>query len=138
MLHRRPYISTPALMTMADKVWSKLGPGDYLEAFSQCPHSGLDLNDLARKFTHTAVFRSIERAGVSRADIATLTRLRDLNQLYAAHFGFVFIVCATDKTSEELVSLLRERLSNDTKRELRIAAAEQAKITQLRLHQLAP
>ena len=52
---------------------------------------------------------------------------------YMERFGFIFIVCATGKTAEEMLKLLRDRLSNDRATELRIAAEEQAKITALRL-----
>jgi 2-oxo-4-hydroxy-4-carboxy-5-ureidoimidazoline decarboxylase len=138
MLQRRPYVSTPALLAAADKVWAKLGRDDYLEAFAHHPQIGIDLNELARKFTSTAQLSSIEQAGVAKADIVVLTRLRDLNQLYAARFGFIFIVCASGKTASELLTLLEARLVNDEKRELAIAASEQAKITQLRLQQLSP
>jgi 2-oxo-4-hydroxy-4-carboxy-5-ureidoimidazoline decarboxylase len=37
-----------------------------------------------------------------------------------------------------MLAILRERLSNDPDREIRVAAAEQAKITRLRLEKLAP
>ena len=55
------------------------------------------------------------------------------NDAYLKRFGFIFIVCATGKTAEEMLTLLRDRLSNDRATELRIAAEEQAKITALRL-----
>ena len=48
-------------------------------------------------------------------------------------FGFIFIVCATGKSAEEMLALLRERLPHDRATELRVAAEEQAKITALRL-----
>ena len=43
---------------------------------------------------------------------------------------------AFGKTSEEMLAILRSRLGNDPNQELRIAAAEQAQITQLRLRKL--
>ncbi len=51
-------------------------------------------------------------------------------------FGHIFIVCATGKTSDEILTDLRERLTNEHGDELRIAAGEQAKITELRLRKL--
>ena len=62
-----------------------------------------------------------------------LTALAEANSDYLDRFGFIFIVCATGKTAEEMLPLLRERLPNDRATELRIAAEEQAKITALRL-----
>ena len=48
----------------------------------------------------------------------------------------MFIVCASGKSAEEILAMLRERLHNDPARELELAAAEQNKITQLRLQKL--
>ena len=59
-----------------------------------------------------------------------------MNDIYEAKFGYIYIVCATGKTAEELLSLLQQRLQHTTKEELPIAAQEQSKITQLRLKKL--
>ncbi len=78
-----------------------------------------------------------EQSGITdAATTETRRELAELNHQYEDKFGFIFIVCATGKSSEELLSLLRERVSNDAEKELRIAAAEQAKITGLRLGKL--
>ena len=60
------------------------------------------------------------------------------NRQYEARFGYIFIVCATGKTAEEMLELLRERLSNDPEAEIKLAAAEQMKITRIRLERIAP
>jgi len=57
---------------------------------------------------------------------------------YEERFGHIFIVFATGKTAEEMLALLRLRLANDAEDELRIAAAEQAKITRVRLERITP
>jgi len=56
--------------------------------------------------------------------------------VYEEKFGYIFIVCASGKSSEEMLAVLQERLGNIPDRELQIAASEQAKITQLRLGKL--
>ena len=48
----------------------------------------------------------------------------------------MYLVCATGKSAEELLAMLRERLAHDPDVELRVAAGEQAKITHLRLEKL--
>jgi 2-oxo-4-hydroxy-4-carboxy-5-ureidoimidazoline decarboxylase len=58
------------------------------------------------------------------------------NREYEARFGHIFIVCATGRSAAEMLALLRERLPNDAGRELEIAAAEQRKITAIRLKKL--
>ena len=58
------------------------------------------------------------------------------NRTYQEKFGYVFLICATGKSSEEILSALRQRLPNDPDTELRIAADEQRKIIRLRLEKL--
>jgi 2-oxo-4-hydroxy-4-carboxy-5-ureidoimidazoline decarboxylase len=58
------------------------------------------------------------------------------NRDYEARFGYIFIVCATGKSAAEMLALLRERLPNGPAAELEIAAAEQRKITAIRLEKL--
>ena len=63
-------------------------------------------------------------------------RLAASNAVYRSRFGYIFIVCATGKSPEEMLSMLDARLSNTPAIELRIAAEEQRKITGLRLAKL--
>ncbi|MEI9809275.1 MAG: 2-oxo-4-hydroxy-4-carboxy-5-ureidoimidazoline decarboxylase [Bacteroidota bacterium] len=58
------------------------------------------------------------------------------NKKYEDKFGYIFIVCATGKTAEEMLVILESRLSNDPVTEIDIAADEQNKITKLRLEKL--
>ena len=67
---------------------------------------------------------------------AVLDDLAEANKTYESRFGWIFLVCATGKTAHEMLQLLRERLHNEAGVELRVAAAEQAKITHLRLDKL--
>jgi 2-oxo-4-hydroxy-4-carboxy--5-ureidoimidazoline (OHCU) decarboxylase len=48
----------------------------------------------------------------------------------------VFLICATGKTADEMLAALQERMHHDAETELRVAAEEQRKITQLRLEKL--
>jgi 2-oxo-4-hydroxy-4-carboxy-5-ureidoimidazoline decarboxylase len=59
-----------------------------------------------------------------------------LNQEYEGRFGFIYIVCATGKSADELLELAHRRIENDRDTELRVAAEEQRKITRLRLEKL--
>jgi OHCU decarboxylase len=133
----RPFESTPALFESARGIWQALERADYLEAFAQQPRIGENLSELAKRFARTASMAAREQAKVARADHATLSTLRELNQRYFERFGYIFIVCATGKSAAEMLELLRARLDNDPTRELEIAAEEQSKITALRLAQLA-
>jgi len=62
--------------------------------------------------------------------------IREMNVQYERKFGYIFIVCATEKSAPLMCSLLKERLGNKPAVELRLAAAEQAKIMRLRLGKL--
>ena len=77
-----------------------------------------------------------EQAAVATAADGVLRAIANGNRLYEARFGYTFIVCATGKTAAEMLALLQQRLKNDPEQELLIAAAEQAKITRLRLQKL--
>jgi len=136
MLRSRPFTSASELFERADKVWLELEAPDFLEAFSHHPEIGQNLDELRRKFAATAELSLGEQAGAAGASEATLEALRRQNGAYRARFGYSFIVCATGRTAGEMLGLLEGRLHNAPDVELGIAAAEQAKITRLRLEKL--
>jgi 2-oxo-4-hydroxy-4-carboxy-5-ureidoimidazoline decarboxylase len=138
MLRQRPFESAAALFTAAEQSFAELGRDDYLEAFAHHPQIGASLADLRARFPETSAWSSEEQASVTHADDRTLLALHAANADYLARFGHIFIVCASGKTAAEMLSLLEARLDNAPDVELRIAAAEQAKITRLRLEKLAP
>lgn len=133
MAARRPFGDDAALLRAADEEWATMGRDDILEALAAHPQIGEDIEALRRKFADTATWSSNEQAGVTAAPEQTLAALRDANAAYRRRFGHIFVVCATGKSADEMLALLRQRLPNDPDTELRIAAAEQAKITRLRL-----
>jgi 2-oxo-4-hydroxy-4-carboxy-5-ureidoimidazoline decarboxylase len=138
MLAARPFADGAHVHATAEQLWRALGREDYLEAFSHHPKIGADTAELAGKFQSTADWSNAEQAGTRGADLQTLQALREGNLAYAERFGFSFIVCATGKSAAEMLALLQTRIGNSPEAELAIAAAEQAKITRLRLEKLAP
>ena len=126
----RPQVSVA--LSAARIEWFGLSEPDWLEAFSHHPRIG-DRAALEARFPKTHDLSAKEQAGVAKAGEDVLTALAEGNNAYFDKFGFIFIVCATGKSAEEMLSLLRERLPHDRANELRIAAEEQAKITALRL-----
>lgn len=137
MLARRPFASTAALMESADAVWRELGRADYLEAFAHHPAIGADVAKLRERFASTAGWSSQEQAGVGGASEDTLLALRDGNLRYREKFGYVFLVCATGKSADEMLALLLARLPHAPADELAVAAAEHEKITRIRLAKLS-
>ena len=131
----RPYSTLEALLTHADQVWWALTPDDWLEAFRSHPKIG-EKKASDRVSAQSQQWSGQEQAGVSNASQQTVESLAELNLAYEQKFGFIFIICATGKTSEEMLAALKERLAHDSDTELRLAAAEQAKIIELRLKKL--
>lgn len=135
MALKRPYFDQDELLKAADSVWQRLSSDDWREAFSCHPKIG-DLNSLREQFASTTSWAEGEQAGAGNASEETLESLAKGNAEYEKKFGYIFIVCATGKTADEMLTLLRQRLSNDSTSELHIAAEEQRKITRLRLQKL--
>jgi allantoicase len=136
LLTQRPFAASQALEKAAPGGWTQMERADILEAFAHHPEIGADVAALRARFPSTAAWSSAEQAGVSGADDAVLEALAEGNARYRRTFGYTFIVCATGKTAAEMLALLQARLPNDPDTELRVAAAEQAKITRLRLERL--
>lgn len=132
MIAARPWANLDELLTAADDAGRNLGEADWLEAFAAHPRIG-DIESLREKFANTKLWAAGEQAGVAAADEAVLSGLAEGNAAYEIRFGFLFIVCATGKSAEEMLRLLRARLSNSRETELRIAADEQLKITKIRV-----
>jgi 2-oxo-4-hydroxy-4-carboxy-5-ureidoimidazoline decarboxylase len=65
-----------------------------------------------------------------------IEKLAEGNTAYEERFGYIFIVNATGKSAAEILGMLEARMKNDPKDEILIAAAEQNKITRLRLKKL--
>jgi 2-oxo-4-hydroxy-4-carboxy-5-ureidoimidazoline decarboxylase len=135
MLERSPFATADDVYQAAAAVWSDLGDRDFLEAFEGHPRIG-DIESLRKKFASTAAWAAGEQAGTSAAAEDTLAGLAEGNRLYEARFGHIFIVCATGKSAGEMLAILQDRLPNEPAAELRVAAAEQAKITRIRLEKL--
>ncbi len=135
MSNDRPYSTLDGLITHADQLWWSLTPDDWLEAFRSHPKIG-EKKAGDKVSVRASQWSGQEQAGVSSAPTDTVDLLASLNRAYEQKFGFIFIICATGKASEEMLAALKDRLQHDSDTELRLAAAEQAKITQLRLKKL--
>jgi 2-oxo-4-hydroxy-4-carboxy-5-ureidoimidazoline decarboxylase len=131
----RPIDSKGALLKVAEEIWFSLKSEDWLEAFTHHPKIG-DIESLREKFHNTKSISENEQLGVNDASENTLKNLAKSNQLYEDKFGFIFIVCATGKSGDQMLTLIKMRLNNNAKIEMQNAAKEQNKITQLRLEKL--
>jgi allantoicase len=137
MLARRPFREGLSLSCEAEAVWWQLEKEDWLEAFGQHPRIGGDLEVLRERFAQTHEWAASEQAGMAKANEEVIRNLAQENIDYEKRFGHVFLICATGKTADEMLTALQARKGNAKEKELRIAAAEQAKITRIRLEKLS-
>jgi allantoicase len=124
--NERPFASWDAMSHAARRIWLALDEHGWLEAFAAHPRIG------ERK----AGWSQQEQSGTRGAADETMRALAEGNRAYEEKFGFVYLVCATGRTADEMLANLRERMPHDRASELRIAAEEQAKIMELRLEKL--
>ena len=137
MVAGMPYSSRDAVFAAADAVWSKLGSDDWREAFTHHPRIG-ERSRVAKQGVQAAQWSANEQQNVASADAKLRAELDAVNREYEARFGFIYIVCASGRSAEELLAFARERMQNSVETELRVAAEEQRKITKLRLKKLLP
>jgi OHCU decarboxylase len=120
----RPLDGRGPLLRAADLCWTGLAEADWLESIAAHPEIGA---------SQVAGVEAREQSAVASASADTRTALDRANRDYRERFGWTFLVCARGKTAEQMLSQCRERLHNEPRTELRVAAEEQKKITRLRL-----
>jgi len=135
MTAARPFANVDELLRKADSIWWSLSSEDWLEAFHAHPKIG-EKKAAAAQSEEALQWSAQEQSGVNDAAATTMAALAAGNRDYEHRFGFIFSVCATGKSSEEMLAILQARLQNDAETEIAVAAEEQRKITRLRLEKL--
>ena len=135
MAKARPFHNMAELLSKADEIWWSLDENAWLEAFRAHPRIGEQKASSAQS-SQAAAWSAQEQSAVATASRNVVSQLDKLNHEYEERFGFIFIVCATGKSPEEMLNILEARIENDRRTELRNAAEEQRKITRLRLERL--
>ena len=128
----RPFDPAASLLATSDKAFDALGRDEWLEAFRHHPRIG----ERTAQRTQSSDARASsagEQGHVMQADAAAIERLAEANRVYEQRFGHVFIVSAAGRGAPDIQALLEDRLKNDPAAELDVAAAEQRRITRLRL-----
>jgi 2-oxo-4-hydroxy-4-carboxy-5-ureidoimidazoline decarboxylase len=126
----RPFESPFDLTCTADRVWASLEQHDWHQAFDSHPRIG---EHKAKAATEASLAMSANEQSSAQLTDDIQQQLAEANRAYDEKFGRIFIVCATGKTAEQMLALLRNRLANDPSTELREAAEQQRQITQIRL-----
>lgn len=135
MTESRPFPMLESLFERANVIWDSLTVADHLEAFSAHPKIG-STKPAPVQQKRAASWSAGEQAGMESAGENVREKLADANRLYLEKFGFIFIVCATAKKAAEMLAICESRLGNSLDTELKIAAEEQRKITEIRLGKL--
>ena len=120
MADGRPYPSVSAAQAAVSAAFASLTWDDVLEAMDGHPRIG----------TRVSGASAAEQSGVDAAARADFVRA---NAEYEARFGFVFLICASGRSGQDMLAALRERLHNELYTERSVATAELAAITALRV-----
>jgi OHCU decarboxylase len=128
----RPITNIAELSEAADRAWSTMQEADWLEAFACHPRIG-DRKVSPHAGAQSAAWSRAEQSQTSVASENILDEIAAGNRRYEDLFGFTYIVCATGKSAEEMLAILKRRLGSTRDRELREAAEQQRQIMQIRL-----
>ena len=131
MVALRPIASVQALSAAADREWSKMEEADWMQAFVCHPRIGE--KKAAHATPKSKAWSQEEQRPVETAAERVMAEIAEGNARYEQRHGFTYIVCATGKSAEEMLAILKRRLDNDRATELREAAEQQRQITQIRL-----
>jgi 2-oxo-4-hydroxy-4-carboxy-5-ureidoimidazoline decarboxylase len=128
--YRRPFDSPEALFAASDRIWRSLPEEDWQEAFDSHPRLG---ERSAKAATEKSLGWSAQEQSTVNPGETARAALAAANREYEAKFGRIFLLCATGRSAEEMLTILRARMQNDAAAELQEAAEQQRLITQLRL-----
>ncbi len=128
--YNRPFDSPEALFATSDKIWRSLSEEDWQEAFDSHPRLG-ERN--AKAATEKSLSWSAQEQSAANPDYAAWHALAEANREYEAKFGRIFLLCATGRSAQQMLTILRQRMQNDADTELRESMEQQRLITQLRL-----
>ena len=123
----RPYGSMEELLARA---YAELTGKDVAEALDGHPRIGEAPATGQSSRSHS------EQAGVDGADEMVRAELAAGNRAYEERFGHIYLICASGRSAQELLAVLRDRLRNDPATERQVVRAELAKINDLRLARL--
>ena len=126
----RPYASADEVYTAADAALAEMTEADLDEALAGHPRIGQQSGAVH------ATWSGREQAGMEAAPDDVRVAMVEANRAYEARFGHVYLVCATGRSGEELLDILRGRLGNDAVTERRVTREELGKINRIRLERL--
>jgi 2-oxo-4-hydroxy-4-carboxy-5-ureidoimidazoline decarboxylase len=128
---QRPTPDEATLLAISDKIWHTLPEAAWQEAFNSHPRIG-QTKPVSHATEESLQWSAKEQQTIA-SDEAAKSALNEANRRYEEKFHRIFIVCATGKSSAEILAILEDRMHNDDRAELHEAAEQQRQITHLRL-----
>jgi 2-oxo-4-hydroxy-4-carboxy-5-ureidoimidazoline decarboxylase len=125
----RPYGELSSLIEAADSALDNLDWADVEQALGAHPRVG----DRAEGGGREAAWSRAEQSAAATDAADVRAELRAANVAYEDRFGWVFLVCASGRTAEEILAAARARLGNDVATEQDVIRAELRDIVRLRL-----
>jgi 2-oxo-4-hydroxy-4-carboxy-5-ureidoimidazoline decarboxylase len=125
----RPYRDADALLLVVDIAMGQLTDEEWLEAMAVHPRIGERGGDAPGS-------SELEQKRAMQGSPATLSALAAENRQYEERFGHVFLIAASGRSAEEILSELRRRIGIEPAAELMEAKRQLRKITLLRLEKL--
>ncbi|WP_069167051.1 2-oxo-4-hydroxy-4-carboxy-5-ureidoimidazoline decarboxylase [Nocardia altamirensis] len=130
----RPYPDVDSVIAAAVTAVCELGWPEVEEALAAHPRIGDRAK--AELSEREAAWSRGEQSGAATADLAVRRELAAGNQAYEDRFGHVFLIRATGRSAEEMLTELRKRLANSVLDERIKVQSELADITRLRVRKL--
>jgi 2-oxo-4-hydroxy-4-carboxy-5-ureidoimidazoline decarboxylase len=124
----RPYRDRAALHDAVDAAFKALTWADIAESLSAHPQIGGRVPG--------GGWSAAEQSGAASAGEAVRQALADGNVAYEQRFGYVFLICASGLSGQDMLDQLRARLGHDPEAERAVVREELLKITWLRLTKL--
>ncbi|KAK3147047.1 hypothetical protein QOZ80_3BG0277380 [Eleusine coracana subsp. coracana] len=126
-----PFATLADALLAARRIWlNEVDVNGWLEAFAAHPAIGTTSPSVPKWC------KEEQSAALSTATDSTAQELAEWNAQYREKFGFVFMICASGRTTPEVLAELKRRYVNRPIIELEVAAHEELKITELRLAKL--
>lgn len=127
----RPYSSARDAIRQSSAIVARLNSEELQAALSGHPRIG------AKGAGHqSAEWSAREQAGVSASDQQTIAALAESNLEYERRFGHIYLVCASGRSGEQLLAVLRARLRNQPETEWQVVRTELQKINDIRLRKM--
>ncbi|TVU46774.1 hypothetical protein EJB05_06333 [Eragrostis curvula] len=147
-----PFATLADALLAARRIWlNEVDVNGWLEAFAAHPAIGTTSPSVPKSvhclplllplFMATLLFcfqwcKEEQSAALSTVTDSTAQELAEWNARYREKFGFVFMICASGRTTPEVLAELKRRYVNRPIIEFEVAAQEELKITELRLAKL--